>query len=86
MKLLSASVCLLLFSIPSLIQAQDPVGAIEGLVSDTSKATVAAHVVVRNLDTGLQRETDAAENGLFRIPLLPVRLEADVLKRKDARD
>lgn len=52
--------------------AQDPVGAIEGSISDASKAMIAGHVVARNVDTGLIRETDAGENGLFRLPLLPV--------------
>jgi hypothetical protein len=54
------------------LEAQDPVGAIEGQVSDGSKAAIAAHVTVRNLATGLQRETNAGQDGLFRIPLLPV--------------
>lgn len=52
--------------------AQDPVGAIEGSISDASKAVIAGHVVARNLDTGLVRETDSGTNGLFRLPLLPV--------------
>ena len=72
MKLLALSVCLLLLAVPNLMEAQDPVGAIEGLVSDPSNATISAHVVATNLDTGLQREADATNNGLFRIPLLPV--------------
>jgi Carboxypeptidase regulatory-like domain len=55
-----------------LAQAQDPVGAIEGLVTDKSSAPVAAHVSVRNLDTGFVKETEAKANGLFRLPLLPV--------------
>ena len=52
--------------------AQDPVGAIEGSISDTSKGTVAAHVSAHNLDTGLERQTNAGANGLFRLPLLPI--------------
>ena len=52
--------------------AQDPVGAIEGSISDASKAMIAGHVAARNLDTGLVRQTDAGTNGLFRLPLLPV--------------
>jgi hypothetical protein len=55
-----------------ILRAQDPVGAIEGRVSDTSNAPVVAHVVVQNLETGLQRETNAAQDGLFRVSLLPV--------------
>ncbi len=54
------------------LKAQDPVGAIEGSVVDQTSAPVAAHVTARNLATGLLRETNAATNGLFRIPLLPV--------------
>ncbi|MBV8894962.1 MAG: TonB-dependent receptor [Acidobacteriaceae bacterium] len=55
-----------------ILRAQDPVGAIEGRVSDTSSAPVTAHVLVQNLDTGLQRETNAAQDGFFRVPLLPI--------------
>ena len=55
-----------------MLRAQDPVGAIEGSVTDKSAGAVAADVTATNLDTGLQRQVHAAENGLFRIPLLPV--------------
>jgi hypothetical protein len=52
---------------------QDPVGAIEGLVTDSSASSVAAaHVTVRNLSTGFAVETTTGSNGLFRIPLVPI--------------
>ena len=53
--------------------AQDPGGAIEGLVVDKSESLVPnAHVVAKNLDTGFSKETSTAANGLFRVPLLPI--------------
>lgn len=58
---------------PGALQAQDPTGAIEGLVSDRSAATVAgARVVALNLDTGLTKDTQTAADGFYRILLLPV--------------
>jgi hypothetical protein len=63
------SVCL---SIGFVLRAQDPVGAIEGSITDKSAAAVAAHVTARNLDTGFVREATASANGFFRLPLLPV--------------
>jgi hypothetical protein len=60
------------FFVGTVLRAQDPGGAIEGSVTDKSAGAVAADVTATNLDTGLQRQVHAAENGLFRIPLLPV--------------
>ena len=54
-------------------RAQDPVGTVEGEVRDASQARIAAaRVTVTNHDTGLKRETLSNEEGLFRVPLLPV--------------
>ena len=53
--------------------AQDPVGAIEGLITDsTDRPISAAHVAAKDLDTGFTRETITGTTGLFRLPLLPV--------------
>jgi hypothetical protein len=53
--------------------AQDPTGALEGVVTDrTAAAPRGAHVAAVNPDTGLTKETDAGEGGLYRIPLLPI--------------
>lgn len=53
--------------------AQDPTGAIEGVVTDPSGAVVAnAHVVARHQGTGLTRETQAGSNGFYRVVSLPV--------------
>jgi hypothetical protein len=71
MRLHTISVCFFLCS-GAILRAQDPVGAIEGTVSDASKASISARVLVHNLDTGLDREADAPTSGLFRIPLLPI--------------
>jgi hypothetical protein len=66
---LSVLVCLMAVRLP----AQDPVGAIEGLVSDASASAIAeAHVTAKNLDTGFTIETVTGSTGLFRIPLLPI--------------
>ena len=56
----------------STARGQDPFGAIEGLVRDTSASPVAARVGAKNLDTGLIKEVTAEANGFFRVPLLPV--------------
>jgi len=53
--------------------AQDPTGAIEGVVTDKTSSIVAtAHVVARNLDTGLSREATAGSDGFYRVRALPV--------------
>ncbi len=55
------------------VRAQDPTGAIEGLITEQSKSPVAAaRVIVKNLDTGLSKQVLSGPDGLFRIPLLPV--------------
>jgi len=54
-------------------RAQDPDGAIEGLIADQSESRLAAaRVTAKNLDTGLSKETLTEANGFFRFPLLPV--------------
>ena len=68
--LVSTVVCLVL---PFALWAQDPVGVIEGLVTDKSTGPVsAAQVTRKNLDTGLKREVSTEKSGLFRIPFLAV--------------
>jgi hypothetical protein len=56
----------------SAARGQDPFGAIEGLVKDTSASPVAAHVAAKNLDTAFTKEVTAETSGFFRLPLLPV--------------
>jgi carboxypeptidase family protein len=57
----------------SSLLAQDPTGAIEGLVTDkTNSAVAGASVAAKNLDTGLTKEATTSASGLFRVPLLPV--------------
>jgi hypothetical protein len=48
------------------------VGAIEGVIADSSGGAVAAHVIARNLDTDITRETTASSDGAFRMTQLPV--------------
>jgi hypothetical protein len=65
-----AAVCLAMA--PS-APGQDPVGSIEGLITDSSaSALTGAHVTAKNLDTGFTQEVSTGSNGFFRIPLLPV--------------
>ena len=67
--ILSLFVCL---AVSSLAHAQDPVGAIEGLITEKSGSpVVAARVAAKNLDNGFSEHMTEA-NGLFRIPLLPI--------------
>ena len=70
LHLLAASLflCLALPTLP----AQDPVGAVEGRVTDASGGTIAAHATLRNLDTDTSRETSAAASGIFRFAQVPV--------------
>jgi len=70
LHLLGASLFLCL-ALPTL-RAQDPVGAVEGLVTDASGGTIAAHATLRNLDTDTSRETSAAASGIFRFAQVPV--------------
>jgi hypothetical protein len=54
-------------------RAQDPTGTIEGLVTDQSSGVVpTARVMVRNIETGLIKETDVTPAGVYRVVLLPV--------------
>jgi hypothetical protein len=62
----------LCFLFPLISRAQDPVGAIEGQVSDgTSRVVSGARVAARNLDTGLVKESVTGQGGLFRLIALP---------------
>lgn len=52
--------------------AQEPIGSIEGSVTDPQNAVVPnASVTVRNIATNLTRTTTAADNGTYRISQLP---------------
>jgi hypothetical protein len=55
------------------VYAQDPTGTIEGTVTDKTAAIVSgAHVIAKNLETGLTKEAVASADGFFRVLLLPV--------------
>jgi hypothetical protein len=69
------SFLLFLFALTTALpaRAQDPTGAIEGVVADaTSGAVAQARVVVTHLSTGLTRETHSGSDGFFRVLLLPI--------------
>src|ERR1044071_6460304 len=64
-------VCLVL-SVAIAVSAQEPVGSIEGTVSDPQGAVVqGATVMVRNTATNFTRTATTAENGTYRISQLP---------------
>ncbi len=66
----AAVVCVLAASRAS---AQDPTGAIEGVVTDkTAGAVAAAKVIVKNTGTGFSREAVSAADGFYRVTALPV--------------
>jgi outer membrane receptor protein involved in Fe transport len=66
-------VLLLLAIYPAASSAQTYRGTILGTVSDASGATVpGAKVTVRNVATGLTRETTTADDGTFSVPELPI--------------
>jgi hypothetical protein len=62
------SVCLC-----GILQAQDPIGILEGQVSDPSSAVVGgAQVTAQNLQTGLRQTVATSRQGTFRFSNLPV--------------
>jgi len=74
MRFVSLRKTLLLFSVCvcSHSWAQDPVGVLEGLVSDPSAATVSrAEVTVSNPETGFSTTQKSANDGLFHFASLP---------------
>ncbi len=51
--------------------AQDPTGAIEGVVTDGSAAVIGgAELVITHIDTGAAREARSGADGFFRVPVL----------------
>ena len=70
-KLLLVGAICLFTALPA--SAQDSAGAIEGAVTDPTGAIVpAARVTVKNIGTGLARETTSGADGFYRILALPV--------------
>src|SRR5580698_4000424 len=62
------SVCLC-----GLLQAQDPIGILEGQVADPSSAVVSgAQVTAQNAQTGLRQTVSTSRQGTFRFSNLPV--------------
>ena len=56
-----------------LVAAQEPIGALEGQITDASNAVVSgAEVTVRNAQTGLTRTARSSRQGTFHIANLPV--------------
>jgi hypothetical protein len=71
--LIVAAVCLAACSSSLSMVAQDPEGAIEGFIADSSDRPLpGAHVTARNLETGYSKDVSTGASGLFRLPLLPI--------------
>ena len=71
----SAMILLTTFSAAPAVNAQSESGnaAIEGTVVDANGAAISgAAVVVRSVDTGLERDASTNSNGRFSVPVLPV--------------
>ena len=55
------------------INAQDPIGTLEGRVSDPSSAIVSgAGITAKNIQTGLTRTVQSSRDGSFQVANLPV--------------
>ena len=55
------------------INAQDPIGTLEGRVSDSSSAVVSsAQITAESSQTGLKRSTQSSRDGAFHLSNLPV--------------
>ncbi len=66
--------------------AQNTTGTISGLITDPSKAAVpGAEVTVTNENTGLRRAVKTNEDGVFRIPFLPIGLYSVQAKKEGFR-
>ena len=64
---------LLFVCLCGVLQAQDPIGTLEGQVADPSSAVVSgAQVAVQNLQTGLRQTGVTSRQGTFRFANLPV--------------
>ena len=67
------TLALVFVSLSVVVQAQDPIGVLEGQVADPSSAAVSgAEVGVRNLQTGLRQTAVTSRQGTFRFSNLPV--------------
>lgn len=64
---------LLLIPATGQAQSQSAGGSIEGTVADETGAVLpGVTVVIKNVETGLSRETVTDASGIYRAPLLPV--------------
>src|SRR5204862_6839772 len=73
LAVLALALAALAAAVPASAQSQAAGGAIEGTVTDQSGAVLpGATVTIRNVNTGVTRETATEAGGLYRAPLLPV--------------
>ena len=69
----TGSFAILLMMLSTAVRAQDPTGTVEGAVTDTTAALIAAaRVAARNIETGFTREARSGADGFYRINALPV--------------
>src|ERR1700722_15784077 len=67
------TILLLFASLCTIANAQDPIGTLEGQISDPSSALVSgAEVSLHNAQTGLTRTEHSSREGLFHFSNLPV--------------
>src|SRR5437660_570705 len=72
-KIITVLALLFMLAVPPTQFAQSTIGTIQGVVLDTQKAVIAgATVTARNLETNASRNTLSNEEGIFRIPNLPI--------------
>ena len=68
-----AAVLFLSFQVPAFAQSQAINGQIEGQISDANGAAIPnAKITATNLETGTSRVVSSDENGVYRVPLLPL--------------
>ncbi|MGA2594510.1 MAG: carboxypeptidase-like regulatory domain-containing protein, partial [Bryobacteraceae bacterium] len=67
------TLALLFVCLCGVLQAQDPIGALEGQITDPSSAAVSgAEVAAQNIQTGLRQTVVSSSQGTFRFSNLPV--------------
>ncbi len=72
-RVILLSLILIGLSTVGFAQSQALNGQIEGVVTDANGASVPnASITAKNIETGTERKTTSDENGVYRLPLLPL--------------
>ena len=65
--------CLLVFGLSMVVNAQTVSGTLRGTVTDSNGAVIPnATVKVRSTETGLERTIVSSDEGLYNLPFLPI--------------